>query len=79
MTNIYQSEYAQLSQPLGKGNWGKKRFELLKGKLDFIFSYKKKQILELQEKNEERIKLMRLETSRAILQYFIPYYKKLNY
>ena len=47
LTNIYQSEYAQLSQPLGKGNWGKKRFELLKGKLDFIFSYKKKQILEI--------------------------------
>jgi type I restriction enzyme S subunit len=44
-------------------------------KLDYILNQidaKKKQILELQEKNEERIKLMRLETSRAILQYFIP-------
>lgn len=44
-------------------------------KLDYILNQidpKKKQILELQENNEERIRLMRLEANRAILQYFIP-------
>ncbi len=47
LLNIYQSEYAQLSQPLGEGNWGRERFNSLKKKIKYISLYKKKPILEI--------------------------------
>ncbi len=47
LSKIYKSEFAQLSQPLGQGNWGKKRFLALKGKLDRINRYKHGSILEI--------------------------------
>ena len=47
LSKIYKSDFAQLSQPLGQGNWGKKRFLALKGKLDHIHKFKKKAILEI--------------------------------
>ena len=47
LTSIYKSKFSQLSQPLGEGNWGKERFNLLKGKLDLVYRFKKKSILEI--------------------------------
>ena len=47
LTKIYQSTNAQLSQPLGEGNWGIERFNMLKSKLSEIYKFKNKNILEL--------------------------------
>jgi len=47
LNSIYKSKNAQISQPLGEGNWGKERFNFLKNKLNEIYKYKNKKILEL--------------------------------
>ena len=47
LSKIYTSHEAQLSQPMGEGNWGKKRFNAIKDKLSELKNFKTKSILEI--------------------------------
>ena len=47
LSKIYSSNEAQLSQPMGEGNWGTARFNAIKDKLSELKNFKTKSILEI--------------------------------
>ena len=47
LETVYLSEYAQITTPLGTGNWGKERASYYLNKLGKIDQYKRKSILEI--------------------------------
>ena len=61
LSKIYSSNEAQLSQPLGEGNWGKERFNSMKEKLSELENFKKKSILEIACGNGHILKYLKLK------------------
>ncbi len=61
LSKIYSSKEAQLSQPLGEGNWGKERFNSMKDKLSELENFKKKSILEIACGNGYVLKYLKLK------------------